>query len=147
MSSFSQISPTFEQFLLPVLFVQVDDDGSRCFLALLLPAGHKALLQRQEAVHLVAHQQHPSILSPVLHHLGPGRCVPGKQTREKKSRYCSCSSKPRLISCHSQSKCFYDVFMIYNLGLWAPLSVKSLSKDTNYLVLKRENSNLLHCNQ
>lgn len=47
--------PTFEQFLLPVLLVQVDDHRPHRLLALLLPPGHKALLQRQEAVHLVAH--------------------------------------------------------------------------------------------
>lgn len=76
-SLFPSISPTFEQFLLPVLFIQVDDNRSRRFLALLLPPSYKALLQRQEAVHLIAHQQHTSVLCPVLHHLGPGRCVPG----------------------------------------------------------------------
>lgn len=69
---------TFHEFLLSVLFIQVNNNRpSRLFRFSLLPH-HEALLHGQQAVHLVTHQQHTSISGPLIHHLGPGHRRSGR---------------------------------------------------------------------
>lgn len=71
---------TFEKLLLAVLFVQVDDDGPRGLLGLPLAARDEALLERQQAIHLVAHEQHAAVTTPLLHHLRPRCCRSDRRT-------------------------------------------------------------------
>lgn len=73
---------TFHQLLLPVLLVQIDDDGPCGFFRLSLAAGDEALLQREQPVHFITHEQHAAITRPLLYHLRTGHCRPAKEKKK-----------------------------------------------------------------
>lgn len=74
--------PTFQKLLLPVFLIQVNNDRASLFLCFLLPASGKGLLQWEETVHLISHQQHTTLYHPVIHHLCTCSCCPAKQTNQ-----------------------------------------------------------------
>ena len=78
------VALTFEKLLLAVFLIQVDDDRPGGLLSLPLAPGHETLLEGQQAVHLVPHQQHASVTTPVLHHLRPGNSGSYRTRREYK---------------------------------------------------------------
>lgn len=73
---------TFHELLLPVLLIQVDDDRPGGFFRLPLAASDEALLQREEAVHFIPHQQHAAITRPLLYHLRPGHRRPARHNNK-----------------------------------------------------------------
>lgn len=62
---------TFHELLLPIFFIQVNDDWPGRLLRFSLLAHNKTLFHWQQAVHLITHEQHTSVSGPVFHNLGP----------------------------------------------------------------------------